>query len=202
MARRRRPRGMRAGPLLASSGGTQRRQDSRRLPRVSVSWAALRRGGTLRADTGQWRRRCRAEWIDLHPINVREEHGIIWYWYGEGEPAREVPGSWASEPGFGASEYWYDAAVPYLRIVENLADFHHFPILHKTMIPGIGTRMDEMDAHVENKIVMFSATMRYEKPGVPQARRQNQGEFHTAGDCADRVRRLLRELFSVSDRRE
>lgn len=105
--------------------------------------------------------------FDLHPINVREEHGIIWYWYGEGEPAREVP--WipgASEPGFGAAEYWYDAAVPYLRIVENLADFHHFPILHKTMIPGIGTRMDEMDAHVENKIVVFSATMRYEKPGA------------------------------------
>ena len=105
--------------------------------------------------------------FDLHTIDVREEHGIIWYWYGEGEPAREVP--WipgASEPGFGAIEYSYDAAVPYLRIVENLADFHHFPILHKSMLPGVGTRMDEMDAHVEGKIVVFSATMRYEKPGA------------------------------------
>jgi phenylpropionate dioxygenase-like ring-hydroxylating dioxygenase large terminal subunit len=105
--------------------------------------------------------------FDLHTLNVREEHGIVWQWHGEGEPAREVP--WipgASEPGFGAAEYSYDAAVPYLRIVENLADFHHFPILHKTMIPGVGTRMDEMDAHVEDKIVVFSATMRYEKPGT------------------------------------
>jgi phenylpropionate dioxygenase-like ring-hydroxylating dioxygenase large terminal subunit len=105
--------------------------------------------------------------FNLHTINVREEHGIIWYWYGEGEPALEVP--WipgASEPGFGASEYWYDAPVPYLRLVENLADFHHFPILHKTMIPGVGRRMDEMDAHVENKIVVFSATMRHETPGA------------------------------------
>lgn len=105
--------------------------------------------------------------FDLATFNVREEHGIVWYWYGEGEPACEVP--WipgASEPGFGAAEYAYDAAVPYLRIVENLADFHHFPILHKTMIPGVGTRMDEMDAHVEDKIVVFSATMRYEQPGA------------------------------------
>jgi phenylpropionate dioxygenase-like ring-hydroxylating dioxygenase large terminal subunit len=105
--------------------------------------------------------------FDLCTITVREEHGIIWYWYGAGEPARDVP--WipgASEPGFGASEYEYDAAVPYLRIVENLADFHHFPILHKTMIPGIGTRMDEMDARVEDKVVVLNATMRYEKPGA------------------------------------
>jgi len=105
--------------------------------------------------------------FDLRTIKVREEHGIIWYWYGEGEPAREVP--WipgASEPGFGVTEYSYDAAVPYLRIVENLADFHHFPILHKTMLPGIGTRMAEMDAHVEGKVVVFSATMRHEKPGA------------------------------------
>ncbi|MGO9451821.1 MAG: Rieske 2Fe-2S domain-containing protein [Candidatus Binataceae bacterium] len=98
---------------------------------------------------------------------VREEHGIIWSWYGEGEPAREVP--WipgGAEPGSGTAEYWYDAAVPYLRIVENVLDFHHFPILHKLMLPGIGTRMDEMDAHVEDKVVVFSATMRYEKPGL------------------------------------
>ncbi|HKN00602.1 MAG TPA: aromatic ring-hydroxylating dioxygenase subunit alpha [Candidatus Binataceae bacterium] len=105
--------------------------------------------------------------FNLPALKVREEHGIIWYWYSDGEPAREVP--WipgASEPGFGASEYWYDVAAPYLRIVENLLDFHHFPILHKSMIPGIGTRMDEMDAHVEDKVVVFSATMRYEKPGL------------------------------------
>jgi hypothetical protein len=34
------------------------------------------------------------------------------------------------------------------------------------MIPGIGTRMDEMDAHIEDNVVVFSATMRYEKPGA------------------------------------
>src|SRR5271155_2446493 len=107
------------------------------------------------------------EGFTLPARNVREEHGIIWYWYGEGEPSREVP--WiagGAEPGVGASEYWYDAKVPYLRIVENVLDFHHFPILHKLMLPGIGTRMDEMDAHVEDKVVVFSATMRYEKPGL------------------------------------
>ncbi len=105
--------------------------------------------------------------FNLHALNVREEHGVIWYWHGEGEPSHEVP--WipgASEPGFGAAEYWYDAAAPYLRIVENVLDFHHFPILHKLMLPGVGTRMDDMDAHVDGKVVVFSATMRYEKPGA------------------------------------
>jgi phenylpropionate dioxygenase-like ring-hydroxylating dioxygenase large terminal subunit len=105
--------------------------------------------------------------FNIPVLNVREEHGIVWYWHGEGEPSQEVP--WipgASEPGFGATEYCYDAAAPYLRIVENMLDFHHFPILHKLMIPGIGTRMDEMDAHIEDNVVVFSATMRYEKPGA------------------------------------
>ncbi len=110
-------------------------------------------------------RRCRTD--STCALNVREEHGTIWYWHGDGEPARDVP--WipgASEPGFGATEYWYDAPAPYLRIVENLADFHHFPILHKSMIPGIGTRMDEMDVHLDDKVVVFSATMRHENPGA------------------------------------
>jgi phenylpropionate dioxygenase-like ring-hydroxylating dioxygenase large terminal subunit len=105
--------------------------------------------------------------FQLTGINVREENGIIWYWYGDIAPSNEVPWiSCASEPGPGATEYWYDAAAPYLRIAENLLDFHHFPILHKLMIPGIGTRMDEMDAHVEDNTVVFSATMRHEKPST------------------------------------
>ncbi len=105
--------------------------------------------------------------FDLPTISLREEHGIVWFWRGAGEPARRVP--WiagASEPGIGSAEYWYALNVPYLRIVENLLDFHHFPILHRTMLPGIGSRMDEMDAHVEDGVVAFSATMRYEKPGA------------------------------------
>lgn len=105
--------------------------------------------------------------FNLPAFQVREEHGIVWQWHGVGTPAPEVP--WiagASEPGFGATEYWYDLEVSYLRIVENVLDFHHFPILHKLVIPGVGTRMDEMDAHVEDEGVVFSATMRYEQPGV------------------------------------
>jgi len=94
--------------------------------------------------------------FDLPTVNVREEHGIVWLWRGAGEAARDVP--WlpgATEAGSGNAEYWYDLDVPYLRIVENLLDFHHFPILHKTLIPGVGTRMDEMDAHVEDGILVF-----------------------------------------------
>src|SRR5258707_4344251 len=72
----------------------------------------------------------------------------------------------ASYLGFGTIGYLWDPSAPYLRIVENVLDFHHFPILHKMMIPGIGTRMDEMDAHLEDNVVVFSATMRYEKRGA------------------------------------
>ena len=104
--------------------------------------------------------------FDISPTTVREAHGLVWYWNGEGEPLCEVP--WlpgATEMTSGAAEYGYEAAAPYLRILENLADFHHFPILHPTMLPGIGTRMDEMDARVEGDVVSFKATMRWEKPG-------------------------------------
>ena len=104
--------------------------------------------------------------FDLSPITVREAHGLVWYWNGAGEPAAEIP--WlpgATEMGAGTAEYDYVAHAPYLRILENLADFHHFPILHKTMLPGIGTRMDDMDARVEGEVVSFKATMRWERPG-------------------------------------
>ena len=104
--------------------------------------------------------------FDISPIRVREAHGLVWYWHGEGEPAAEIP--WlpgATEMNSGAAEYDYSAPAPYLRILENLADFHHFPILHKTMLPGIGTRMDEMEARVEGGVVSFKATMRWETQG-------------------------------------
>ena len=104
--------------------------------------------------------------FDIDPIIVREAHSLVWYWYGEGRPSSEI--SWlpgATEFGSGAAEYDYEPPVTYLRVVENLADFHHFPILHKSMLPGIGTRMDEMDAHLEGEVVCFKAVMRHETPG-------------------------------------
>lgn len=111
--------------------------------------------------------------FDITPAIVREAHGLVWYWYGEGEPAAEIP--WlpgATELDRNAAEYNYEPAVPYLRVLENLADFHHFPILHKTMIPGVGTRMDQMDVHMEGNVVAFAATMRYENPRRPETKIQ------------------------------
>ncbi|HUA34407.1 MAG TPA: aromatic ring-hydroxylating dioxygenase subunit alpha [Candidatus Binataceae bacterium] len=116
--------------------------------------------------------------FDLSLISVREEHGIVWQWRGEGEPSREVP--WipgASEPGVGAAEYTYTLNVPYLRIAENLLDFHHFPILHKAMLPGIGTRMDEMEVTADSGILSFSATMRYETPSRLRRDRAIKAKF-------------------------
>jgi phenylpropionate dioxygenase-like ring-hydroxylating dioxygenase large terminal subunit len=103
--------------------------------------------------------------FDIAPKIIREAHGLVWYWHGEGEPSAVIP--WlpgATEPGPGVAEYNYEPPVPYLRVLENLADFHHFPILHNTMLPGVGPRMDEMYADVEGDVVSFSATMRFEKP--------------------------------------
>jgi len=103
--------------------------------------------------------------FDMAPLRVQEAHGLIWYWHGDTEPYREVP--WlagGAEPGPGTAQYSYVLPVPYLRIVENLLDFHHFPILHKVMLPGIGTRLDELETRLEGDVVAFSAVFRYETP--------------------------------------
>ena len=87
--------------------------------------------------------------FDIAPEIIREEHGLIWQWYGAGTPTSEVP--WMSEmpeEQGAAQSYSYETDVPYLRVVENLLDFHHFYFVHRRTLFGSGPRVENYYAHV------------------------------------------------------
>ena len=89
--------------------------------------------------------------LHLHLLPVREERGLIWLWNG---PARDdlPPLPWddgiqakldaVGSPQLDITETF---AVSYLRIMENLTDYHHVPFVHRTTIP-VGAELTEFRA--------------------------------------------------------
>jgi nitrite reductase/ring-hydroxylating ferredoxin subunit len=104
--------------------------------------------------------------FDLPTRLVREAHGLIWYWYGDAEPASETP--WfpeAPEPGPRTSTVQREYAVSYLRVMENLGDMHHVPFVHRATIPGAGTRVAVQEAKLDGPIVRLTVALLHERPG-------------------------------------
>ncbi|MGB6551942.1 MAG: aromatic ring-hydroxylating dioxygenase subunit alpha [Candidatus Binataceae bacterium] len=99
--------------------------------------------------------------FEAHPITVREEHRLVWMWYGErAEVSATIPwleaAAWENGSRFTTS---FEIDVSYLRVMENMGDFFHFPFVHRRWLPGAGTRLTNFDAHVENEIVNISGTL-------------------------------------------
>ena len=104
--------------------------------------------------------------FDLQPHHVREEHGLIWYWFGDSQPASEIP--WfpeAPEPGPRANIVQHDYPVSYMRVMENLGDMHHVPFVHRVTIPGAGTRVEMQEARLDGAIVRMKVALHHERPG-------------------------------------
>ena len=90
--------------------------------------------------------------FDLPTRQIREAHGLIWYWYGESAPAAEIP--WfpeAPDPSPRTSFVQRDYPVSYLRVMENLGDMHHVPCVHRATIPGAGSRVEVQEAQLERR---------------------------------------------------
>ena len=105
--------------------------------------------------------------FDIITRLVREDHGLVWLWNGDPAQATdELP--WfndAPELVGSAASLSYTTGVRYLRVIENLADFHHLPFVHKWSIPGVGPRADNVKAVEKEGMLTLSVTMRYERPG-------------------------------------
>ena len=100
--------------------------------------------------------------FDIEPLRLREEHGLIWYWYGDAAPAEDVP--WfddAYEEGGRTYSYALTVDLPFMRVMENLHDFHHVPFVHPWTAPGFGACVD-FTAEAEGDLIRFAATYRYE----------------------------------------
>ena len=104
--------------------------------------------------------------FDLATAPVREEHSVVWYWYGARQPAAEIP--WLTEIaelGGNTVSFHYETPVPQLRIVENVFDFHHFNFVHRWTIPGVGPRVDDFKAEQQGDVIAFGGMLRHEQPG-------------------------------------
>ena len=109
--------------------------------------------------------------FDIAPEVIREEHGLIWQWYGAGTPTAEIP--WMNEmpeEQGAVQSYSYEADVAYLRVVENLLDFHHFHFVHRRTLFGAGPRVENYDAHVENDTVVMTGELAHERTGWSRPR--------------------------------
>jgi nitrite reductase/ring-hydroxylating ferredoxin subunit len=105
--------------------------------------------------------------FDIAPGIIREEHGLIWQWNGAGTPTLELP--WMREmpeEHKAVRSYAYEVAVPYLRVMENLLDFHHFYFVHRRTLIGAGPRVESYDAHLDGDTVVMSGQLVHERPGL------------------------------------
>jgi nitrite reductase/ring-hydroxylating ferredoxin subunit len=110
--------------------------------------------------------------FDIDPLVVREEHGLIWLWHGE---AADIypPVPWLPPASWENGSIYTTTAeldVSYLRAMENMGDFFHLPFVHRTTLPGAGTRMVDFDAHVEDGVVKVAGTLRPEGVAGPSWR--------------------------------
>jgi phenylpropionate dioxygenase-like ring-hydroxylating dioxygenase large terminal subunit len=104
--------------------------------------------------------------FDLPTRPIREAHGLIWYWYGDSEPAAEIP--WfpeAPDPGSRTSFVQREYPVSYLRVMENLGDMHHIPFVHRATIPGAGTRVQVQEARLDGDVIRMRVSLHHERPG-------------------------------------
>ncbi len=104
--------------------------------------------------------------FDLPTLPIREAHGLIWYWYGDSEPAAEIP--WfpeAPDPGPRTSFVQRDYPVSYLRVMENLGDMHHVPFVHRATIPGVGTRVEVQEARLDGSVIRMKVSLHHERQG-------------------------------------
>jgi nitrite reductase/ring-hydroxylating ferredoxin subunit len=100
--------------------------------------------------------------FDLTPRTVREAHGLVWYWYGdEAHAEAEVPwleNAEGAKPGSYLREL--DVPVSWLRVMENLLDFHHLPFVHRWTVPDVGSRFDDFEGGVEGDVITIKGTLR------------------------------------------
>ena len=97
--------------------------------------------------------------LDLPVPVVREEHELIWMWWGDDQAEYpEVPFFDDIEAYAGTTEASYILPYHYSRMVETNLDVHHTPFVHGNVIP-VGTRVLDFEAHADGDRIYSSGTL-------------------------------------------
>lgn len=102
----------------------------------------------------------------LSMFPVREAHGLVWMWYGDGEPDEELP--WFSDRiqdgDRSQATTTFEWEVSFSRLIEGMLDLHHLPFAHGKYMGGVGARLDPYVASIEEggKIIRSKGTLRHE----------------------------------------
>ncbi|MCA9571491.1 MAG: aromatic ring-hydroxylating dioxygenase subunit alpha [Myxococcales bacterium] len=108
--------------------------------------------------------------LQVHPLPVREAHGLVWLWHGEGEPSAELP--WFPDlawPSRRAADTTLELPLHYSRFVESNFDLYHFPFVHRSIDPGMGVAMEDFACeHDEDGAIRTSGRLvrRDGRPGA------------------------------------
>jgi phenylpropionate dioxygenase-like ring-hydroxylating dioxygenase large terminal subunit len=94
---------------------------------------------------------------------LHEAHGLVWLWWGA--PRREYP----PVPFFTeltpdlrrTAQASYVLPYHYTRMMETNLDIHHTPFVHRRVIPGLGTRMEPYEAHIDGDRIYTSGALRH-----------------------------------------
>lgn len=107
--------------------------------------------------------------LTARPPTIREAHGLVWMWHGEGAPTREPP--WladAPEPSRRNATWTEDWAICFTRVMEGMQDLHHFPFAHRKIDPwrGRAAKLDPHEFSVDGEVLHQIANLRRDEPGA------------------------------------
>nr|ADZ25004.1 Rieske (2Fe-2S) domain-containing protein [Sorangium cellulosum] len=98
--------------------------------------------------------------VDSWP--VREEHGLIWVWWGESR-SEYPPVPWFPQPASDEAHAAESSGVynfHYARAIENALDAHHFPFIHGSISPNVGTLIDPFKAEFDGETIRVVAGLK------------------------------------------
>jgi len=100
--------------------------------------------------------------FDISGWPVREQHGLIWVWWGN--PRADYPEiPWfpqSSEDERHSADKSGMWNFHYARIIENSLDAHHFPFIHGSINPNCGAIVDPFHAEEEGDTIRVTAGLK------------------------------------------
>ena len=90
---------------------------------------------------------------------MREEHGLVWLWWGSAEPAGDPP--WFDTLGPDDSVVTVADTYPchFTRFMENGLEVHHFAFVHHRILPFVGSQVEMKTADLDGDFILATGTL-------------------------------------------